>query len=249
VQLSANHGSASTHAQLAQQAAAGLAASSLAAALLAAPADAAQLQQLLPPPDPQHSSGMQLVGLRRAAVAVPKLTLADVTLPQVKQLNDLPSLNNPWQVLGYLLNHPVAALFVGGGLAVVVPRLVRFSVRFILVPAGVALLLYLAARNPGFVWGGVSSTASAVVQHPVATSVVILAGSSLLLSPYILLAGTAVVLLTGTKLLPGFLRPALPGPVSEALHQVDILQGQTRSALDSLASAVQTAPALKDGKK
>lgn len=64
------------------------------------------------------------------------------------------------QVLGYLLNHPVAALFVGGGLAVVVPRLVRFSVRFILVPAGVALLLYLAARNPGFVWGGVSSTAS-----------------------------------------------------------------------------------------
>jgi hypothetical protein len=56
---------------------------------------------------------------------------------------------------------------------------------------------------------------AAVVQHPVATSVVILAGSSLLLSPYILLAGAAVVLLTGTKLLPGFLRPALPGPVSE----------------------------------
>lgn len=56
---------------------------------------------------------------------------------------------------------------------------------------------------------------AAVVQHPVATSAVILAGSSLLLSPYILLAGTAVVLLTGTKLLPGFLRPALPGPVSE----------------------------------
>jgi hypothetical protein len=35
----------------------------------------------------------------------------------------------------------------------------------------------------------------------------------------------------------------------QALHQVDILQGQTRSALDSLASAVQSAPALKDGKK
>ena len=64
------------------------------------------------------------------------------------------------QVLGYLLNHPLAALFVGGGLAVVVPRLVRASVRFILVPAGVVLLLYLAARNPGFVWSGVSSTAS-----------------------------------------------------------------------------------------
>jgi hypothetical protein len=92
VQTSAKRGSASAHAQLAQQAAAGLAASSLAAALLAAPADAAQLQQLLPP-TPQHSSSMQLASLRRAVV--PELSLADVTLPQI---NDLPSLNNPWQV-------------------------------------------------------------------------------------------------------------------------------------------------------
>ena len=99
VQPLADRGSASTHAQLAQQAAAGLAASSLAAALLAAPADAARLQQLLPPPAAQHSSSMQLTSLRRAAVAVPELSLADVTLPQFKQLNDLPSLNNPWQVL------------------------------------------------------------------------------------------------------------------------------------------------------
>lgn len=92
VQPSASHGSASTHARLAQQAAAGLAASSLAAALLAAPADAAQLQQLLPPA-PRHSSSMQLASLRRAVV--PELSLADATLPQI---NDLPSLNNPWQV-------------------------------------------------------------------------------------------------------------------------------------------------------
>ncbi len=56
---------------------------------------------------------------------------------------------------------------------------------------------------------------AAVVAHPVATSVVILVGSSLLLSPYILLAGIAVVAVTGTKILPGFMRPALPGPVKE----------------------------------
>lgn len=56
---------------------------------------------------------------------------------------------------------------------------------------------------------------AAVVVHPVATSVVILVGSSLLLSPYILLAGIAVVAVTGTKILPGFMRPALPGPVKE----------------------------------
>ena len=92
VQVSAKRGSAGAHAQLAQQAAAGLAASSLAAALLAAPADAAQLQQLLPPA-PQHSSSMQLASVRRAVV--PELSLADVSLPQI---NDLPSLNNPWQV-------------------------------------------------------------------------------------------------------------------------------------------------------
>lgn len=141
--------------------------------------------------------------------------------------------------------------------------------------------------------------------HPIATSAVILVASSLLLSPYILVAGIAVVLVTGTKVLPGFMRPALPGPVSEvrvadllptfafqptsegmncltnllvlktcmtiiqllqapkpnwfihcrvclllqALHQVDLLQGQTRSALDQLAAAVRPAPALKDGRK
>jgi hypothetical protein len=92
VQPTAVCGSTSTHARLAQQAAAGLAASSLAAALLAAPADAAQLQQLLPPA-PQHSSSMQLTSLRRAVV--PELSLADVSLPQI---NNLPSLDNPWQV-------------------------------------------------------------------------------------------------------------------------------------------------------
>ena len=54
-----------------------------------------------------------------------------------------------------------------------------------------------------------------MASHPVATSAVILLGSSLLLSPYILLAVTALILTTGTKVLPPFLRPALPGPVNE----------------------------------
>jgi hypothetical protein len=184
------------------------------------------------------------MSLQRSAAS--PLALADLSLPH---FDGLPRLDNPFQVLGFLLNHPVAAAAVGGGLAIAVPRLVRLGVRFVVVPAVLLLVLYLAARNPSFVSGAISGTASAVVTHPVATSAVILVGSSLLLSPYILVAGIALVLVTGTKILPGFMRPALPGPVSEALRQVDLLQGQTRSALDQLAAAVQPAPALKDGKK
>lgn len=74
------------------------------------------------------------------------------------------------QILGYLLKHPVAALVVGGGLAIAVPRLVRAGIRFVLVPAALVLLLYVAAKNPGFVWGGVSGAVSgthrsAALQH------------------------------------------------------------------------------------
>jgi len=64
------------------------------------------------------------------------------------------------QVLGFLLENPVAALVVGGGLAIAIPRLVRLGVRFVVVPAVLLLILYLAARNPTFVWGAVSGTAS-----------------------------------------------------------------------------------------
>lgn len=258
---------------IAQQAAAGIASAALAAAVLTAPAHAAQLQ-LLSMSAPQHSTvaagstvrppqaNSQTTAERRTSTqvaaqrqspsaAAADLSLADLSLADLSLLHvdGLPRLDNPFQVLGFLLKHPVAALLVGGGLAIAVPRLVRAVIRFIVVPAALLLLLYVVVRNPGFVWGGVSSAVSAVSAHPITTSAVILVASSLLLSPYILVAGIAVVLVTGTKVLPGFMRPALPGPVSEALHQVDLLQGQTRSALDQLAAAVQPAPALKDGRK
>ena len=61
--------------------------------------------------------------------------------------------------------------------------------------------------------------------HPVATSAAILVASSLLLSPYILLAAAALLLTTGTKLLPGFMRPALPGPVNEVRGEKELSLG------------------------
>eukprot|EP00208_Stichococcus_sp_RCC1054_P007698 CAMPEP_0206140836 /NCGR_PEP_ID=MMETSP1473-20131121/10794_1 /ASSEMBLY_ACC=CAM_ASM_001109 /TAXON_ID=1461547 /ORGANISM="Stichococcus sp, Strain RCC1054" /LENGTH=311 /DNA_ID=CAMNT_0053535151 /DNA_START=248 /DNA_END=1184 /DNA_ORIENTATION=+ len=159
----------------------------------------------------------------------------------------LPHIENPFAVLGYLLQNPVAALAVGGGAAFIIPRLVRTGVRFVLVPAVLLLAGYIAFSNPQFIWTAATGVTSTVATHPVATSAVILIGSSLMLSPYILLAVLALVLTTGTKILPPFLRPALPGPVSEVFKQVDAAQGQARSAFDQVVGAVRPAPALKDG--
>ena len=54
------------------------------------------------------------------------------------------------------MHHPVAAAAVGLGLTLVVPRLVRFGVRLVLVPALLLLAAYVAVKNPGFTWGAIS---------------------------------------------------------------------------------------------
>lgn len=152
----------------------------------------------------------------------------------------------PMEVIGYLLQHPVAALVAGGGAAFLIPRLVRFSFRFVVVPGVLILVAWLAINNPSSAWTAASGLFSAVVTHPVATSTVILLGSSFLLSPYILVAVLAVLLTTGTSFLPNIIRPALPGPVNEALKQVDAASGQLQSLFQQVSESVKTAPALRD---
>lgn len=64
------------------------------------------------------------------------------------------------QAVGFLLDHPVAALAVGGGAAILIPRLVRAGVRFVLVPAALLLAAYIAFSNPAFVWTAATGAAS-----------------------------------------------------------------------------------------
>lgn len=168
--------------------------------------------------------------------------------PPPSPFNFLPRIGSPFEVVGYLLQHPVAALVAGGGAAVLIPRLVRFGFRFVVVPAVVLLIGWIAFNNPGSAYAAASGLFSAVVAHPVATSTVILLGSSFLLSPYILVAVVAVVLTTGSSLLPSFMRPALPGPVNEAFKQVDAAQEQVQFVWQQLTKAVKPAPALRDGR-
>ena len=67
--------------------------------------------------------------------------LADVQL--------LPHIDvSPWQLLNFLLQHPFITLGSAAALYYLVPRLVRAGFRFIVVPAAIALALYLVSLNP-----------------------------------------------------------------------------------------------------
>lgn len=232
-----------------QQAACSSAAAAVAAAILAAPVDAAMLQAHYNTSNSSISAAEQSAAavLRAAPPASERMLTVGLfgfgSKPPPKQGFHL---DNPFEIFGFLLKHPIVAAAFGGTLAFAVPRLVRAGIRFIVVPAIGLLVAYLAVSNPSFVWGVASTATSAVVAHPLATSAAILAVSGLLLSPYILFAGAALLLVSGTKVLPPFLRPALPGPVSEAFKQLDVVQGQTRSGLQQLAAAIRPPPALKD---
>ena len=68
---------------------------------------------------------------------------------EVADLQLLPQIStSPFQVLSFLLQHPFITLFAAGSLYFIVPRLVRASIRFVVVPAALALALYLISLNP-----------------------------------------------------------------------------------------------------
>lgn len=67
------------------------------------------------------------------------------------------------QIVGYLLQHPVAALVAGGGAAVLIPRLVRFGFRFVVIPAVLVLIAWIAFNNPASAYGAASGLFSSVL--------------------------------------------------------------------------------------
>ena len=68
---------------------------------------------------------------------------------ELAELQLLPHLDvSPWQVLTFLLQHPLITAGTAAALAFLIPRLVRAGIRFVVVPAAVALALYVVSLNP-----------------------------------------------------------------------------------------------------
>lgn len=74
------------------------------------------------------------------------LILADFSL--------LPSFSStPFQILGFLLNHPLITLGLALGVNYIVPRAFRAAVRFLVVPLVIGSVAWVALQNPSAAWG------------------------------------------------------------------------------------------------
>lgn len=81
------------------------------------------------------------------AVSLGIVTTADVS--QAADLQVLADLSlNKGQVIRFLVDNPFVLLGVAVALYLVVPRLLRFTTRFVLLPAAVAGGVYLVITNP-----------------------------------------------------------------------------------------------------
>ncbi len=84
---------------------------------------------------------MQQAWAERAGQPLDALILADFSL--------LPSFNGqPFQLLGFLLNHPFITLGLALAVNYVVPRAFRAVVRFLVVPLVLGSIVWVALQNP-----------------------------------------------------------------------------------------------------
>lgn len=89
---------------------------------------------------------MQQAVTQGAEQQLSTLFLADFSL--------LPSFNGlPFQIAGFLLNHPFITLGLALGVNYVVPRAFRAAVRFLVIPLVLGGFVWLALQNPSTAWG------------------------------------------------------------------------------------------------
>jgi len=97
-----------------------------------------------------HGDGMDIMYVQQAmtqAATQPTdiLVLADFSL--------LPSFSStPFQILGFLLNHPLITLGLALGVNYIVPRAFRAAVRFLVVPLVIGSVAWVALQNPSAAW-------------------------------------------------------------------------------------------------
>lgn len=163
------------------------------------------------------------------------------------QAADLPFLAdlaiNKGQVISFLVNNPFITLGVAVALYLIVPRVLRFATRYILLPLTVAGGVYLVITNPSTSWRVVTTGVGYITANPAITSIAILGVLALALSPYVLIIG-GIALVFSAASLPGPLKKLLPAPVVEVERQLDVVRQQVKGPTAQAASKLNS---LKDG--
>ena len=102
---------------------------------------------------------MQPAWVEMASQSVDTLVLVDFSL--------LPSFNGlPFQILGFLLNHPFITLGLALTVNYVVPRAFRAVIRFLVVPLVLGSIAWVALQNPSTVWGFLQGAFDCEHPHP-----------------------------------------------------------------------------------
>lgn len=139
-------------------------------------------------------------------------------------ISDFTVPTSPMAFLRFLLSNPYAAVAASVAAYLVIPKAAELLVKYLLAPALILFIAFAAAQHPDETIALVASAVNQAREHPTVTSGVILALLVVVLSPYILVAAAAGVLVSGVQLLPDALKPALPAPVREVEAQVEQLQ-------------------------
>lgn len=107
---------------------------------------------------PQPCDDTSLAGLRalpadqRQALLLLAMSSGILATSDVSQASDLQTLAalsvDRGQVISFLVNNPFVTLGVAVALYIIVPRILRFATKYILLPVSIAGLVYLVITNP-----------------------------------------------------------------------------------------------------
>jgi hypothetical protein len=169
------------------------------------------------------------------------LSSSTATTSPSSLLFETADLSTASSVLDFLLHHPLATAAATSLALYLVPRLVRTVTKNIVLPLSVLAVLLVCAAAPGASLAALKSLVDLVSAHPVAVSAVILAGTAVALSPYLLLVAAAAALAWGVPKLPPALRPSLPAPLSEARATLGAAVEAASPALREAANVAKSA--------
>ncbi|KAL3141468.1 hypothetical protein ABBQ32_005031 [Trebouxia sp. C0010 RCD-2024] len=161
----------------------------------------------------------------------------------VSQASDVQSLAalsvDRGQVISFLVNNPFVTLGVAVALYIIVPRILRVVVKYILLPVSIAGVVYLIITNPSTSVGVASTGFKYITANPAITSIAILGVLALALSPYVLVIGGLVLVFSAASL-PGPLKKLLPAPVVEAERQLDFVREKVKGPTAEAASKLNS---------
>lgn len=183
-------------------------------------------------------SAEQQSALLFLAVSAGILTATDAAQAADLQLLGALSLDKG-QVIRFLVDNPFVLLGLAVALYLILPRLLRFTTRFILLPAAVAGGVYLVVTNPNTSYKFATTAFGYVTANPAIASGVILFALALALSPYVLVIGGAVLVFSLGSL-PEPFKKLLPPPVAQAERSVDYLKQQAKGPTAQAASKLNS---------